>query len=56
MVNICLSIFLNSRIQAVEEINKKFGLNISLDLAEYCKSGFENVSRETIEKDGEKCE
>lgn len=48
MVNICLSIFLNTRQQAVEEINEKFGLNIELELSEYCK---ENVSRETIDKE-----
>lgn len=37
MTNICLSMFLNTRKQALEEINKKFNLNIELDLAEFCK-------------------
>jgi hypothetical protein len=41
MVNICLSMFLNTRLKAIEDINKKFGLNIKLELAEYCKNDFE---------------
>ena len=50
MVNICLSIFLNSRKAAIEEINKKFNLNIELDLAEYCKSDYERVSSSSMEE------
>ena len=49
MVSICLSIFLNSRKQAIDEINRKFGLNIKLDLAEYCKRDFEKVPENNIE-------
>jgi hypothetical protein len=41
MVNICLSIFLNTRQQAREEIKQKMGLDIGLELAEYCKEEFE---------------
>lgn len=37
MTNICLSIFKNSRDDAIEEINKKFGLNVSIELSEFCK-------------------
>jgi hypothetical protein len=54
MVNICLSIFLNSRLQAIDEINNKWGDElkekydglIELDLAEYCKEKIKHVSRE----------
>jgi hypothetical protein len=41
MVNICLSMFLNTRLKAIKDINEKFGLNIELELAEYCKEGLE---------------
>lgn len=51
MVNICLSMFLNTRLQAIDEINKKFGLNIQLDLAEYCKSDFEPIKKEVVENE-----
>lgn len=40
LVNICLSIFLNTRLNAIENINKKFGTNIELELADYCKNDF----------------
>jgi len=53
MVNICLSMFLNTRTKAIEDINKKFNLKIELELAEYCKNDLiKNVSRETIENEG----
>lgn len=37
MTNICLNMFLSTREQAVKEINKKFNLNIEIELAEECK-------------------
>lgn len=39
LVNICLSMFLSTRLQAIEEINEKFNLNekIEIELAEFCK-------------------
>lgn len=52
LTSICLSVFLNSRLKAIDEINKKFGLNISLDLADYCRSQFEN-KKEDVKEDFE---
>lgn len=49
LVNICLSMFLNPRIEAIEKINEKFNLNISLDLAEYVKNEFKPKVKEVEE-------
>ena len=35
LVDLCLSIFLNSRLKGIEELNKKFGCNVTLKLSEY---------------------
>jgi hypothetical protein len=37
MTNICLSIFLNTRKQFIEDVKEKFGVELKLELAEYCK-------------------
>jgi hypothetical protein len=37
LVNICLSMFLNTRLEAIEQINEKFGLEVSMELAEFVK-------------------
>ena len=49
LVDICLSMFLNTRIQARDEINKKFGQNIEIELAEFCKYEFEPKVKEVEE-------
>lgn len=45
MTNICLSIFLNPRVEARDQINEKFGkkggFKAEIELAEYCKTDFE---------------
>jgi len=56
MVNICLSIFLNTRKQAMDDINAKFGLDIKLDLADYCKSEFEPEIETEPVKEGDPLE
>jgi hypothetical protein len=45
--SICLAMFLNSRLKAIEEINEKFGselkTKITIELAEYVKDQFETI-------------
>jgi hypothetical protein len=42
LVNICLSMFLNTRLQAKEQIKEKFGLDVEIELAEFVKEGIAN--------------
>lgn len=44
MVNICLAMFLEPRLEAIEKINEKFKQNIELELAEYVKEGLKPSS------------
>jgi hypothetical protein len=48
LVNICLSIFLNPRLEAIEQINKKFNLEkpMEIELAEYVKDEFKPEQKE----------
>jgi hypothetical protein len=49
LVNICLSMFLNTRLQAIKEIKEKFGLSFEIELAEYVKEGI--TPKEVIENE-----
>jgi hypothetical protein len=51
LVNICLSMFLNTRQYAVEQINKKFNLNIELELADYCKDEVKPIQKEVTQNE-----
>jgi hypothetical protein len=37
LVNICLSMFLNTRLKAIEDIKNKFDLDVKIELAEFVK-------------------
>lgn len=49
LVNICLSIFMNTRLKGIDEANQKFGCNMEFELADYCKEQFK--PKEVIENE-----
>lgn len=50
LTNICLSIFLNSRLEGIEETNQKFGCDIGMELSEFCKEDFEPIEEMGVEE------
>ena len=49
LVDLCLSIFLNSRLKGIEELNKKFDCKVSISLSEFNRKEVENYDNTRIE-------